>query len=310
MGNEAAYIAGLIAGNLMGAGFYINRALADGLKKRAIVLGYVIAFTLRLVLSRAFTFFARVQYLLPTQGWLGLLDLHPQGLSYIGSVAGLLLGGYISERVCRLPRHRLLDPIASGAMLSLAIGRAAEVFVSIGQGSFVENPALRFFPLAVKNEWGEWYYAVFMLEALIALLILWDAQRRARPAGERWQRALFLFFCAQMLCESLLAETIKWGFVRVHQLFCAIGAAALLLNWVIKGRRRGLPRHTWLTPLLLLPCVIALLIGLEFALDRWQNTPPWALYLVMASALALLAGTGIRLLRAEKSRVNARGRVG
>ena len=241
MENEAAYAAGLIAASLMGAGYYANRAHAEGVRNRAIALGFLIALPLRLMLSRAFAFFAQLQYLLPTEGWMGLLDMRPQGLSYIGAIAGLLLGGYLSELVCKLPRHRLLDPISSGALITLALSRLAEIMVSTGQGSYVENASLHFFPLAVENEWGEWYFAVFMLEVFFALLILWETQRVARPAGERWQRSLFLFFCSQMLCESLRAETIKWGFVRVHQLFCAIGAAALVITWAIKALRRGVP---------------------------------------------------------------------
>lgn len=310
MKHEAAYAAGLIAAALMGAGYYFNRAHAEGIKKRAIVLGFLIALPLRLLLSRAFAFFAQVQYLLPAEGWMSLLDMRPQGLSYIGAIAGLMLGGYISELVCKLPRHRLLDPMCSGSLLSLALSRMAEILVSTGQGSYVENAALRFFPLAVENEWGEWYFAVFMLEAFFALLILWDSRRAVRPAGERWQRALFLFFCSQMLCESLRAETIKWGFVRVHQLFCAIGAAALVITWAVKALRRGVPKPIRLLPVLMLPCVCALLIGIEFALDRWQDTPRWSMYLVMAAALAAWAWAGARLLAKEKSRVNVRGRVG
>ena len=310
MEHEAAYAAGLIAASLMGAGYYANRAHAEGVRNRAIALGFLIALPLRLLLSRAFAFFAQLQYLLPTEGWMGLLDMRPQGLSYIGAIAGLLLGGYLSELVCKLPRHRLLDPISSGALITLALSRLAEIMVSTGQGSYVENASLHFFPLAVENEWGEWYFAVFMLEVLFALLILWETQRVARPSGERWQRALFLFFCSQMLCESLRAETIKWGFVRVHQLFCAIGAAALVITWAVKALRRGVPLSVWLPPALMLPFVSALLIGLEFALDRWQDTPRWSMYLVMAAALAVWAWAGVRLLQKGKSRVHVRSRVG
>ena len=117
MEHEAAYAAGLIVASLMGAGYYANRAHTDGVRTRAIALGYLIALPLRLLLSRAFAFFAQVQFLLPTEGWMGLLDMRPQGLSYIGAIAGLLLGGYLSELVCKLPRHRLLDPLSSGALI-------------------------------------------------------------------------------------------------------------------------------------------------------------------------------------------------
>ena len=51
----------------------------------------------------------------------------------------------------------------------------------------------------------------------------------------------------------------------------------------------------------MLPFVSALLIGLEFALDRGQDTPRWSMYLVMAAALAVWAWAGVRLLQKEKA---------
>lgn len=310
MDQTAAYTAGLIAATLMGGGYYINKAKSGGIGARAMMITLLMSFVLRLVLARAFTFFARMQYLLPTQGWAGLLDLHPEGLSYMGAIVGLLLGGYLGELMFHLPRHSLLDPMTSGMLLTLLLGRLSEGFISSGQGAYVDQAALQFFPLAVKNEWGEWYYAVFMLEALFALLILWDVHRRELYLGERWQRAMLLLFLSQMLCESLRAETIRWGFVRVYQLFCALGASVLVIAWAIKGRQRGLSPRVWLTPLPVLAGTLMATAGLEFALDRWQDTPRWSLYLVMAVLLAGLSALSVHLLHEEKSRVNVRGRVG
>ena len=67
MEHEAAYATGLIVASIMGAGYYVNRAHTDGVRKRAIALGFLIALPLRLLLSRAFAFFAQVQYLLPAR---------------------------------------------------------------------------------------------------------------------------------------------------------------------------------------------------------------------------------------------------
>lgn len=300
MEGEGAHLSGLIIAVLLGAGLYLRQARLRGAPMRAALVSLLILLPLQLALPRAFVFFVRLNFLLPQKGWAGLLDLSPEGLSFVGALLGILLGACAAERVFRLKPHTLLDPLAGGALLSLLVARLSEYFVTIGQGSDIENPLFQRFPFAVQNEWGEWYAAVFMLEALVALLLLIDLYRRPRPAGEGWQRALFLFLLAQMLCESLRAETVKWGFVRVHQLFCAIGMGALLAAWTAGALRRGLKKSLWLVPALSFPAVIALLIGLEFALDRWVDTPDWLLYGVMALALSLLGRAGIRLLAAER----------
>lgn len=300
MDNVAAYTAGLVAAALMGAGFYIKQGRRALIAPGMLSFSMLISLGLGLLLSRAFTFFTRIQFLLPTQGWQGLFDFEVQGLSYMGGIAGILLACAITAVIFKQDAHIILDAMAPGVLLAALLSRLAEYFVSTGQGSFVENEALHFFPLAVKNQWDEWYYAVFMLEALFALLILWDALRITRPRGQRWQRALYLFFCGQMLCESLLAETIKWGFVRVNQLFCAIGAAGIMACWLMK-LRRGQGPSLWrrAAPLVLIG-VIALMVGLEFALDRWQETPRWLLYIAMSISLGGLAGTGLGLLKKIK----------
>ena len=70
------------------------------------------------------------------------------------------------------------------AALTIALCRFSEYFSGEGIGMYVENEALRFFPLAVSNEWGEWYWAIFVLEGLAALAIMACLLRqRARRPG-------------------------------------------------------------------------------------------------------------------------------
>ena len=60
--------------------------------------------------------------------------------------------------------------MAPGAALALACSRLGEYSIGEGIGPDVSVPGLCFFPMAVVNEWGEWKYAVFLLEALAAEL--------------------------------------------------------------------------------------------------------------------------------------------
>ena len=68
-----------------------------------------------------------------------------------------------------------------------------------GVGAWVENEALWRFPIAVQNEFGEWQYAVFMLEALIAAVLLIVLLTRRYAPGERFMTALLLYACCQSL---------------------------------------------------------------------------------------------------------------
>ena len=54
----------------------------------------------------------------------------------------------------------------------VAFARVSEKYLDmLGTGKYTDSEFLCRFPFAVSNEWGEWYLAIFMLEALAALVI-------------------------------------------------------------------------------------------------------------------------------------------
>ena len=302
MTGETAFLLTLGIAVAMGAGFYARMASGRGLRGTALWLPPVLAIILGVLFARVFYFLARLDYMLLQRGWAGLWDLRPQGLALGGAVIGVLLGGWLGARVVGVTAHRVLDWLSAPAAWALLVARLGEYFVDRGQGAYVRQAAQQFFPLAVKNQWDEWYYAIFMLEALFALVMVLVALYGRQAGGaRRWQRVLLLLLLTQVFSESLRAETIKWGFVRVHQLFSAMGIAALMLWWAWKAHRNG---RGWCLPeLAVLLIGVGLLIGIEFALDRWQQTPRWVLYGAMA---LVLTGIGLAATRcARKARLYA-----
>lgn len=124
---------------------------------------------------------------------------------------------------------------------------------------------------------------------------------KPEPAGRRWQEALLLILLSQALCESMRAESLKWGFVRVQQLACALGLGAMMACYLKKAWPLAKkPRLLLVYPALLL-AGIGLLIGIEFALDRWLETPHYQLYLAMAAVLFALYWCFDRLRRHLKA---------
>ncbi|MHC1787252.1 MAG: prolipoprotein diacylglyceryl transferase family protein [Christensenellales bacterium] len=244
----------------------------------------LLCLALGLLGARLFYFLVRSEYLIAMYGWGRLWRLDILDLAFGGAVAGLLLAGLIAARFWRQAPGRMLDLLTPPALLTLILARLGEYFVDFGQGAYVAEPARQFFPLAVRNTYGEWYYAVFMLEALIALLILLRSLRRRGQGGE-WQMALGLLLLGQILCESLRADTLRWGFVKAQQLFCALGLAALL-SWQLRRSLRagGTWRRLAWRPLLFI-LGLAAVIGIEFALDKWQEMPQAALYALLCLSL-------------------------
>ena len=304
MSSEATYQLSLLISIIMGLGLYLRSVRWLELKRSAIILVPLLSALLVPFCARLFFFIARINFILPTQGWAGLLDFRPEGMAYTGSIIGLGLAGYLSAKLSGEQYNKVLDAVTPGALLALLLSRFSEYYITSGQGKYIEKDILRFFPLAVENEWGEWYYAVFMLEAFFALIILIDAvKNRERSHGYLWQKALLFLFCSQILCESLRAETLRWGFVRVYQLFCAFGITWFYVKWSRCALNRGVSLSKLWTSLDRVFFELTSVVGTEFALDKWREVPHWLLYSLMTLGLSSLAFAGMRLLKRSKGMV-------
>lgn len=294
---------------LLSAAVYGHALRRRGQQLRTAVLVPAVALAAGFAGARLFYFLVRAGFLVPMHGWGALFTLPYDGLAFGGAVGGAVLLVRLMEKALKAEPFALLDPLAPAGLLMAFIARLGEYTVSFGQGAFVENMAYQFFPLAVANEWEEWYYAVFMLEALIALTVLvYSLIMRKTPAGRQVMLTLTLFMLGQVFAESLRAESLKWGFVRVHQLFAVLAAAGVLAYYINKARRQG----AQLALLLLrfaLPFLlgVAALIGLEFAFDKWEEAPNSILYAGMAAVLIgmgwLVFGLERRAARAEAGAV-------
>ena len=221
----------------------------------------------------------------------GLVSLYPYEHAMCGSVLGALLAAVLAALLTGERPARLLDALAPAGLLMIALARAAEVFSDFGWGQVIDNPALCFFPVAAQDMYGQWHGAVFMLESVLALAVLAAVMLRGgRIAGGRFALALVCWSMAQIFCESLRAETLRWGFVRVQLVQCAVFALAVLavgsVRAGLRGRRLALPWAVYLLG-------VALVVGLEYALDKLPL--PRALdYALMAAVLAAMGRAALR----------------
>ena len=234
------------------------------------------------ILAKLVYYLAMIDFMV-MNGWLkSLVDVTAGTFSYYGGVAGFCLGVVLAARLTHQKPMVLLDAFAPAGLLLAALVRFGEVVldgVGIRDMLYWERPEHCFFPLAVSNEYGEWLYAVFMLEGLLTLgvFVLCVTLFKKR----RFMRSLFYLCLIQILCESLRSDSFTWLFVKVEQLLCMLGVAGILLIYCVKTS--GV-RRRWLPFLYCFP-VAAVFVVLEFALNGKIPLPQTLCYGVMVAGL-------------------------
>lgn len=247
------------------------------------------------VLAKLVYYLAMINYMM-MYGWLqSLVDVTMGTFSYYGGVAGFCLGVVLTARLTHERPMALLDAFAPAGVLLAALARFGEFFLEgVGTRDFLywELPEHCFFPLAVSNEYGEWLYAVFMLEGLLTLCVFVLCVTCFKQ--QRFLRALFYLCLLQILCESLRTDSFTWLFVKVEQLICMLGLAGVLLVYCIKTPVQGFRR--WLPILYCFP-VAAVFVVLEFALNGKIPMGKPLCYAIMIAGLMLLSLNEIRAFR-------------
>ena len=212
---------------------------------------------------------------------------------------------------------RVADTVAAPAALMIAFSRLAEGLVGQGYGwsladwfsvdafdaeeytglslfHLEDASAFERFPFAIAdNMYGEYHWAVFVLEALIALVIavvLWRMAEK-RP-GWKALLLMLLYGASQCVCESMRQDAVvRLGFVRMSQILSAVCVVAVLVICAAK-----LPAAPGKKKQVIISSVgVVLMIGvltlMEFALEKHSRTIVDELtgdlcYLVMIAAAA------------------------
>ncbi|MDO5436252.1 MAG: prolipoprotein diacylglyceryl transferase [Clostridia bacterium] len=257
--------------------------------------------------------FAKLFYVLPMipgefsqYGLRALTLINAEHFSFFGGCIGVCIGFVLAGRLTGLTVSGSLDVFTLPGTLLIMISRAAEYFLTnrfikhgqIGFGIDLDPEAWYcFFPVAVRDRWDMPYLAIFMLEAAAALIVfIFTAVNGTKkdPGDDahagRFLWAAFLLMDIQIFCESLHNQSIRWGFVRVEQLMCAVGLILLTVFWcILRGRRTG---RRDLRPVWLVCAMLVIDVGVEFALDKLPDVPILVDYGVMILTLIVIGITG------------------
>lgn len=230
-----------------------------------------------------------------------------QGFALWGAAGGVALAALLGSRLSRKSAGDVMDALAPAAALTIALCRFGEFLIGEGVGPDVEDEALWFFPLAVTDEYYA-RYAVFMLEGLVALIILavlltWG---RRYTGGDRARLFLILYSASQVLLESLRRDSfLAWQFLRVSQLICVLVMTGMMIAATIRRRH---PAGAVLRMGIVVPvawavflAVVGGLVWLEFAIDKSATLELETAYIIEAvCCVALGVTSGLVVLPKKK----------
>ena len=299
------YILTLTIGAVLCAGLFAWKLRRGGMKPLTALIALPLAAVNGVVLARLSYFLLEfrdvtVRY----DGLGGLLSTKPEEFCFLGGCAGVVLAILLTAKITGQKGLCLLDAFAPCGALMAAIARACEGLLDpmtmIGMGAWVENEAHQFFPLAVEIEWVGTFYAVFMLEAVLAILCAVGAflisHRGGFRPGRVFLHAAFFLVLPQIFTEQILGKYMAWGFVRIEQLLCALIVFAITLYPCIQRRKLT----AFLPALGCLLCA-AVLIWMEFTLDNTLlfgiDLPTMGCYTIMIAALCCMAGLSLYAYR-------------
>ena len=210
----------------------------------------------------------KLRSFLEDEGILFLLTPWRGGFMFLGTLLGVCLATFLGARD-REGVKKSLNCLAPALTFLIAVMRFIEPLCGQGNG---EDTEIAFFPLsyAADPEWPQFRSAAIFfwagLYGIVCCLILLMYIRK-NPEGLRTAKLGLVLYCAgEILLESLRRDqVIKWSFVRVSQLFCAIILVLPVIWAVIKGRYKG---KKAVLSILAMAVLIGGCVALEFSVDK------------------------------------------
>lgn len=295
-----AYALALVAALAAGiAGLWLN-CKRKGLKENTAFVLAACALPLGLLCARVFYVLCRIS-LYGEMGMAEAAKLWNGGYALWGAILGVVLAAFLCSRMTGQPFAAVTDALVLPGAAVIGLCRFAEALNGEGIGMLVENEALQFFPLAIMNEWEEWYFAVFMLEGLVACVIAVVLAMKKRSTGEDTKVFVWLFCTCSLLVESLRRDNfLRWLFVRVNQLTAVLVLtgfmAYALVKWLKNREKASLSAKAMAGCWTAYTLLAGVCIALEFAVDKAAWLPVWACYSLMAVCVAAMGLCAYKVL--------------
>ena len=187
--------------------------------------------------------------------FLSVFDVRGGGLAIYGGILGCAAALAVFARRRRLRFCSLLDLFAPCLALGQAIGRWGNFLNGEAYGPAVADPALAFFPAAVRIG-GTWHLAAFFYEsawcALVACALFALEKKRAfRRSGDEALWYALLYACERSAVEGLRQDSLYLGSLRVSQALSLLCLAACLFALCLRAKGAARPAAFAAWPLLI-----------------------------------------------------------
>ena len=189
------------------------------------------------------------------------------------------------------------------AALVIALSRLAELTNGEGKGLEVTATFFQRFPFAVFDaDWEVWFWAICVLEAAMALVILVVLlTKKSGKPGDHAKLLMILYCSSQILLESLRRDQfLRWLFVRVSQLTAVLVLGGLMF-WALYKRVKApadkrMPKKQLIANWVIFLVCVGICIGMEFAVDKSAYIPVWLCYTVMGVCCVIFGWTSYQLI--------------
>ena len=232
-----------------------------------------------------------IDQIIEADDYLRIFRVWEGGFLLWGAIVGLLIAAWIAGKATGQRTGKISDSVTVPACLMIAAIRllCGLMFTENGIGFALSNwfdpdetdIAKRFslwiledysfferFPFAAEDFYGNWCWAIFVLEAIWAFVMAWITSRCRAREGSRTVLFVLLYACSQILWESMICNQViylPWqGFVKANQILCAIALVIVIfvcLRHLKKGERG---KETLICFAQVIPA-IGIVVAMEFA---------------------------------------------
>ena len=278
----------LAAGILLSAGLFIFFARLSGYSILRAGLGFLAGFPLAWILSKAV--YVVINSHLPQIGcaW---FSLKPEEFSFVAGCAGFCLGPMLLFIDCRKEIPGVLDQLALPGCLLAGAFRFGEIYLAaadiskIGVANFAfikKDPQyailLNQFPWSINSKMPRGTRiqvspavstpaALLILGIAVYTGLLWWLSRRRNTGLEKgmvFERCVFLL-CAFRIFWEMLNARMKFFFVPVDQVLCAIIIIALMIRTILRLKKATGQFQVW--PFIALLQCLVLNAAAQFCID-------------------------------------------
>ena len=310
-----------------------NRMNANGLKKGTASWFGILAVPLCFIFARILYCLCIIDQIIGYDDYGFIFRVSDGGFMVWGSILGGILAGILTGRITRQSAWTILDSSVVWACLLIAFGRVICGILMKDQGTglaledwfntewtdpeeaeFANRFSLfaledfSFFerlPFAVQNSYETWCWAIFIPEALWAVITAICVNRYKAVNGGKTLLFITMYSSGQILFESMLKGEVAYlpwlGFVKANQILCAVALLIVTVICIRGMHKKDLLKESIRTAIQFIPAVL-IIIAMEFAVFEKKITlifywPADVCHLIMTGACTWLGITVFRLIR-------------